>query len=197
MRRSFTLVRHGITNFNVEGVLNSDPSVPVHLTDEGQEQAQRARAILANEVFDLAVHSRLPRTEETLRIILDGREPPIEVYPEFDDQSMGEFEGCHVSTFREFRAKHGIEAAPPGGESRLDALERFTKGYRRLLDCGADNVLVVIHDVTIRFVANAARGDDPIRGPIRHVPNASITRLSEPELRRAIDVMDDRLKGIS
>ncbi|MGI9539557.1 MAG: histidine phosphatase family protein [Miltoncostaeaceae bacterium] len=195
MRRAFTLVRHGITNYNVEGVLNSDPSVPVHLTDEGQEQARRTQELLAHQVFDLAVHSRLPRTEETLRIILDGQEPPIEVYPEFDDQSMGDFEGRHVSAFREFRAKYGIEAAPPGGESRLDALARFTKGYQRLLDCEAVNVLVVIHDVTIRFVANASRGDDPIRGPIRHVPNASITRLSEPELRRAIDVMDDRLAG--
>lgn len=193
MRRSFTLVRHGITNYNVEGILNSDPSVPVHLTDEGLEQAQRARARLANQVFDLAVHSRLPRTAETLRIILDGREPPIEVYPEFDDQRVGELEGHHVSKFREFRTKYGIEAAPPGGESRLDALARFTKGYQRLLDCGAVNVLVVIHDVTIRFVANAARGEDPIRGPVRHVPNASITRLSEPELRRAVDVMRERL----
>ena len=193
--RHFTLIRHGKTVYNVEGLLNGDPSVPVHLTDEGQEQALGAREVVGGESFDVAVRTRFPRTLETLLIVLDGRDVPIEVFPELDDQHVGQMEGRPVGDYRRFRTEHGIEAAPPGGESRLDALARYVDGYQRLVDLDAEKPIVVTHDVTIRFMANAARGQDPIRGPIRHVPNASVTRLSEPELRTGLEVMRDHLKA--
>ncbi len=192
MRRAFTLVRHGMSSYNVEGILNGDPSVPVYLTDEGRAQSGRARDVLTHEVFDLGVHTEFPRTRETLMIVLDGRVPPIEVFPELNDQSLGDMEGRPMGEYREFRAKYGIGAPPPGGESRLDALARLTRGYERLLATDAAHPLVVTHDLTIRCLANAAQGEDPITGAIRHVPNASVTRLSEPELRAGIAVMKER-----
>ena len=38
--RLFLLTRHGHSTLNSEGRINGDPSVPVHLTDQGRIEAE-------------------------------------------------------------------------------------------------------------------------------------------------------------
>ena len=57
----------------------------------------------------------------------------------------------------------------PGGESRLDALARYADGCARLLARrDARCVLLVVHDVPIRFLRNALLAADPLDGPGAH-----------------------------
>lgn len=75
-RRRLYLMRHGHVDYFAPGL--TDPrSVP--LTDQGREQAAAAREALADIDFDIAVNSGLPRTVETLNIVLSERQkkPPI------------------------------------------------------------------------------------------------------------------------
>jgi broad specificity phosphatase PhoE len=191
--RRFTFLRHAQSTYNVRQILSGDPTVAVSLSPEGHRQAAAARRLVARMEFDLAVHTRFPRTTETLGIILRDRLVPTEEYAEFDDVDVGEFEGHPLADYRAWRADHAPDDAPPGGESRIAALRRYVAGYDRLLATDACEVLAVLHDVPIRFLMNAAHDADPIAGPHQSVPNAVPTTYAEGPLRRAVDRMRARL----
>lgn len=191
--RRFTLLRHAQSEYNARGVLNGDPGVPVTLTEKGRQQAAAAGRLLSHLAFDLAVHTRFPRTRETLDLVLRDREVPREVYPEFDDLSVGDFEGRAMAEYRAWRSGNGPEDAPPGGESRMNGLRRYITGYERLLASGADRVVAVLHDVPIRFLANALHDTDPIAGPHQSIPNAEPVTFTDDDLTRAVARMRQRV----
>ena len=83
--RTFALVRHGGTDYNVARRLNGDPAVPVHLTDEGRAQVAALRDRIADMPVDLGVRTRFPRTQQTIEILLEGRDVPVVVCPDLDD----------------------------------------------------------------------------------------------------------------
>lgn len=193
--RTFTLVRHGRTTFNDQGLVNGDPQVPVELDEVGRAQCLALREVLAGREFDLAIRTRFQRTGESLALILDGRDVPVVEYPELDDVRLGVFESGPIDAYRAWRRTHPPEEPPPGeGESRLDALYRYMRGFERMLDeDGAGCVLAVLHDVPIRFMLNAVTGADPLSGPVTRVENAEIHDLGEADVARALDAMRDRL----
>lgn len=192
--RRFALVRHGRTDYNAQRRLNGDPAVPVALTSEGREQVRALRPAIARLPIDLAVRTRFPRTRQTLDLLLDGRDVPRVECPDLGDVRLGMFEGGSVDDYRRWRDENGPATRPPGGgESRLDVLARYTRGFERLLGARARFPLAVIHDVPIRFLANAANGDDPLDGPVRAVGNASLLIIDEPKMRRGVAEMRRRL----
>jgi broad specificity phosphatase PhoE len=189
----FTLVRHGQTTYNATQRLNGDPSVPVLLDDVGRQQCAACAAALSGDTFDVAVHTGFPRTGESLGILLAGRGIPVVVIPEFGDVHLGVFEGQPVRDYRIWRQTRTPSARPPGGESRVDALARYVLGTEQLLDLDGASVLAVLHDVPIRFIANAADGDDPVDGPITSIANAEVRRFGRGSLTAALAVMRRRV----
>ena len=187
--RSLVLVRHGRSDYNDARRLNGDPAVPVRLDATGVAQARALRDRLEGVPLDLAVHTRFGRTRETLDIVLDGRDLPRRECPGLDDVRLGEFEGASVDAYRAWREGRTEEDRPEGGESRMDALRRYTAAFARLADADADMPLVVTHDIPIRFLANAMQRAHPLDGPVTAVANASVLEVARPDLLRAIDVM--------
>ena len=194
--RTFALVRHGGTDYNLASRLNGDPSVPVHLTEQGREQVALLRDRVADMPVDLGVRTRFPRTEQTIAILLEGHDVPVVVCADLDDVLLGEFEGRSVEDYRRFRDENGQEARPRGGESRLDALARYTRGFERLLEVDARAPLVVTHDIPIRFLANAIAGEDPLEGSVHAVANASLLTVGEADMRRGVAAMRERLAAV-
>jgi broad specificity phosphatase PhoE len=194
--RMFSLVRHGGTDYNDARRLNGHPSVPVHLTERGRAQVAALRDRVAGMPVDLGVHTRFPRTLQTLEILLEGRDVPTVVCPDLDDVLLGEFEGRSVDDYRHFRDENGQDARPRGGESRLDALARYARGFERLLETDARAPLVVMHDIPIRFLANAIAGDDPLEGAVHAVANASLMTVAEDDMRRGVSAMRARLSRV-
>lgn len=193
--RTFTLVRHGRTTYNHEGLVNGDPTVAVHLDDVGRKQCLALRERLAARHFDLAIHTRFARTRESLALILDGRAVPRTTYPELDDVRLGVFESRPVAEYRAWRHTHPAEEPPPGeGESRVHALYRYMRGFERMAGQDeANHILAVIHDVPIRFMLNAAQSADPLDGPVRAVANGEVHVLTDTDLERGLGAMRDRL----
>jgi probable phosphoglycerate mutase len=187
------IVRHGRTTYNDLGRLNGDPSVDVRLTAAGVAQVARLRPRVAALPIDLGVRTRLPRTAVTLDILLAGRGVPRRVCPDLDDVRLGEFEGADVGAYREFRSENGQDARPDGGESRLDVLARYVRGFRRILALEARTPLVVTHDIPIRFVLNALEDADPLEGPVTAIGNGVLYDLGAAELARAVERMEARL----
>lgn len=193
--RTFTLVRHGRTTYNDLGLVNGDPQVPVELDDVGRSQCLELRATLWGRRFDLAIRTRFQRTGQSLALILDGRDVPVVEYPEFDDVRLGTFEGGPVDLYRSWRQTHTPEDPPPGeGESRVGALYRYVRGFERTLaEDDARDILLVIHDVPIRFMLNAMESADPLDGPVLGVANGEVHHLSEADIERGLAAMRDRL----
>src|SRR6478672_10358240 len=162
--RRFMFVRHASTVYNDLHLLNGDPRVPVPLDAEGRVSAAALGAQLRQCPFDLALHTRFARTRETLMLMLGRRhDVPVAVESAFDDIAVGIFEGRDVSAYRAWRAEHGPGEAVPGGESRLQALARYADGCARMLSRrDARCVLLVVHDVPIRFLHNALLAADPL-----------------------------------
>ncbi len=193
MPERVVIVRHGRTTYNELHRLNGDPAVDVRLTAAGMAQVAHLRPRVAALPIDLGVRTRLPRTGVTLDILLAGREVPRVICPDLDDVRLGEFEGADVEAYRAFRREHGQDARPEGGESRLDVLARYVRGFRRILALEARLPLVVTHDIPIRFVLNALQDADPLEGPVTAIDNGVLYDLTASDLTRAIDRMHARL----
>jgi len=184
------LSRHAHSQLNLEHRINGDPSRPVHITEDGKAQARALGFELANIPLDLCVHTRFGRTEETASIAVAGRDVPMEVEPLFDDIDVGELEGDTVEEYRAWKAKHARSDSFPGGESLDDAARRYAEGYRRLLARGLGHVLVVCHEIPIRYALNAAAGSDDLDGPAHEIPNATPFLFDEQSLARATERID-------
>jgi broad specificity phosphatase PhoE len=167
------VARHGQSLLNLERRVNGDPAVDSPLTDEGREQARLLGAELAHFDLDLCVCTRFPRTRETAELALAGRAVPMEVEPLLDDVNVGELEGCSIDRYREIKRGLGRKQPFPGGESLDDAARRYARGFRALVQRGAGRVLVVCHEIPVRYALNAAAGSDALDGPPFHdLPNA-------------------------
>ena len=75
--RLFVFARHAESAANAANVLNSNPSQPVALTVQGRTQARTLGAQLANLHIDLAVGTRLLRTQQTIDIAMDDRQASL------------------------------------------------------------------------------------------------------------------------
>lgn len=181
------LTRHARSELNVAGRVNGDPSVPVHLTDEGRTQAERLGRQLAHVPIDLCVHTRFGRTRETAEIALHGRDVSLHEEPLLDDLDVGDLEGATLDEYRAWKAAHTREDAFPGGESLDDAARRYARAYRGLLERGAGTTLIVCHEIPIRYALNAAAGSGRLDTPEHFVPNATPYLFDERSLARAID----------
>ena len=130
-------------------------------------------AQLANTELDLCVHTRFPRTRETAELAIGGRAVPLEAEPLLDDIDVGDLEGLPIERYREVKRELGRKKSFPGGESLDHAANRYVTAFRRLLERDQERVLVICHEIPVRYALNAAAGADALDGPPFHdLPNA-------------------------
>jgi broad specificity phosphatase PhoE len=193
--RLFVLARHGESVLNVERRVNGDPTREVPLTDRGQEEARRLGEQVANVPLDACVHTRFPRTRETAEIALGERvDVPLVVEPLLDDIDIGDLEGEPLETYRAWKHGHDRSDPFPGGESLDDAARRYAAGFCALIESTHGAVLVVCHEIPIRYALNGAAGSDSLDGPAHEISNAVPYLFDEGALVRAVEGIE-RLVG--
>jgi len=181
------LARHAHSQLNVERRINGDPAVPVHITEDGRAQATALGLQLANVPLDVCLCTRFGRTRETAEVALADREVPMEVEPLFDDIDVGELEGDSIDDYHAWKARHTRSDPFPGGESLDDAARRYAEGFRKLVASGWASLLVVCHEIPIRYALNGAAGSDSLDGPARAIANATPFLFDEHALARAAE----------
>ena len=111
---------------------------------------------------------------------------PIEVEPLLDDIKIGELEGAPLDEYRTVKRELGRKRPYPGGESLDHAALRYVAAFRGLGERAAGNVLVVCHEIPVRYALNAAAGADLLDGPPFHdIPNAVPFLFEDGSLVRA------------
>jgi probable phosphoglycerate mutase len=170
---------------NIERRVNGDPSVEVPLTEEGEAQARRLGLEIANFSFDLCVHTRFSRTKKTAELALAGRDVPFTTEPSLDDVDIGELEGESIDAYRAWKRAHTRSDRFPGGESLDDAARRYAEALRRLLSRSEQRILVLTHEIPIRYALNGAGGSDSLDAPVHELENAVPYLFDEDSLARA------------
>jgi len=186
----FILVRHAQSTLNLVGRVNGDPAVPVELTQEGVEQAHRLGLQLAQLPIDLCVHTRFARTRRTAAIALEGRAVPFREEPLLDDIKLGELEGETTADYRAWKQEHTRRDRFPGGESLEMAALRYARALAGLASTGAEVVLVVCHEIPLRYAINGAAGSATLEAPIHDVPNATPFLFGSSAIERAAQAIE-------
>ena len=109
MRKKYKvyLFRHGITTFNRDGRFTGQ--MEARLTKEGRKHAEVIARKLKGKKFEVAIHTRLSRSKDTLRPVLKGH-PECKVVLEDDrmiERSYGDLEG---TTHEQFIDKIGEQS---------------------------------------------------------------------------------------
>src|SRR4051795_5881041 len=182
----FVIVRHGESTLNSESRVNGDPSVPVHLTQRGREEADSLGRQVAHLSLDLCVHTPFVRTRETAEVALAGRDVPFHELGELGDIDVGELEGKTIDEYRAWKHEHPRSDAFPDGESLDDAARRYADGFEYLLTRPERTILVVTHEIPLRYALNAAAGSNDLDGPAHQLANATPYLFNEVALSRAV-----------
>ena len=183
--RLFVLTRHAHSTLNVASRVNGDPSVPVPLTADGKAEAEQLGHQLAGIPLELCVQTRFGRTQETADEALRGRDVPRLNEPLLDDIDVGDLEGVTLEEYRAWKRNRTRKDPFPGGESLDDAALRYARAFERLLERSEQTLLVVCHEVPVRYAVNAAAGSNELDGPKHSIPNAMPYLFDETALARA------------
>jgi broad specificity phosphatase PhoE len=184
------LSRHGQSVFNTGGLVNGDPALDRGLSESGRAEARRLHDQIAAVDLDLVVTSRFPRAQETATIALGDRDVPRVVFEDFDDVRIGKLEGKTVADYREWKHAHTRSDPFPGGESLDEAAVRYAHAYRAVLARAERTILVVCHEIPVRYAVNAAAGSKDLDAPAHDIENAAPYIFGERELTKAAERME-------
>ena len=166
--------------------MNGDPSVPVPLTADGRAEAARLGRQLAQLPLELCVHTRFARTRETADAILAGRDVPRLEEPLLDDIDVGALEGETIEDYHAWKHAHTRARAVPRRREprrrRAPLCARVPSGS----STGPERALLVVcHEIPVRYALNAAAGSDDLDAPEHAIPNATPYLFDEAALTRA------------
>ena len=193
--RLFVLSRHAESVLNIEDRVNGDPTVRAPLTDRGRGEAALLGLQIRGLPVDACLHTRFGRTLETAQIALTGRDVPLFEEELLDDIRVGELEGWTVGEYRAWKREHTRADRFPGGESLDEAARRYADGYRRLLEQPHECVLVVCHEIPIRYALNAVGDSDDLDSPVHEIPNAAPFLFGEEALNKAAERIAQLVTG--
>ena len=185
--RLFVLVRHGQSELNATRRVNGDPYVPVGLTAQGEAEAGGLALQVAGIELDLCVHTRFGRRRATARIAVEGRDIADR------GRAAARRHRRRRARGQDDRRLPGLEDgahAPdafPGGESLDDSARRYADAYERLLARPERRILVVCHEIPVRYALNAAAGSDELDGPAHEIGNCVPHLFDENGLARAVE----------
>jgi len=157
-RRRITLMRHGsVSYFDESGRPVGADMVP--LNELGRVQSKAAGDILKDTAFDRVIVSGLPRTIETVELVLQrnrNRTPEYETWQEFREIRGARMqdiraEDLHTGFLEVFGRPSNFDARFMGGESVREFTDRVWPAFARLLaDPGWSEALLVLHGGTNR-----------------------------------------------
>ena len=158
------LVRHGLTDWNLEGRYQGQTDVP--LNETGRAQARLLAGQLQGEPFTAIYSSDRQRASETASIIAASVHLPVTLDPRLREINQGEWEGQLVDAIKtryadlwQQRSLDPANVRYPGGETVEEVARRV---YAALNDIArlhpAGPVLVVSHGLALATVLCKVRG---------------------------------------
>jgi broad specificity phosphatase PhoE len=152
---SLHLVRHGETDWNVQGRWQGQADVA--LNDRGRAQARQSAEKLASLSLAAIYSSDLVRAAETACLIAQVNPAPLILEPRLREIHQGEWQGQlvqeiqarHVSAYQQ-GSHDPLQLAAPGGETPWQVRQRALAAVNDLVErYPQGNVVVVSHGFTL------------------------------------------------
>ena len=166
-------VRHGLTDWNLEGRMQGHTDIPLNVT--GRQQAAALATRLQKECWDAVYASPLSRARETAEIIARRLDLPVETDERLLERGHGQIEGTtvpeRIAQWGENwqNLELGIEHAEPlslrGTSFFLSLMNQYPNANKR--------IIVVSHGGLIRFTLKKLVPQTEVIP----VGNTSLTRL--------------------
>jgi broad specificity phosphatase PhoE len=152
------LVRHGQTDWNVEGRWQGHADVP--LNAPGREQAANVARSLAEVGLRAIYSSDLIRARETAEALTAVTGLEVQLDPRLREIHQGEWQGLLVTEIQERygqefqrRRNDPLNVAPPGGETVLQVKERVVAAIEDIVrQHPLERVAVVSHGFALAVI---------------------------------------------
>ena len=156
--RLLFLVRHGQTDWNIDGRFQGRRDIP--LNSRGVLQAEAAAGALRRLRFGSIWSSPLSRAHRTAQLIAAPHELDVSIQTDLTEISHGEWEGLRntVVADRWPELLDEWHASPetvtmPAGESLNDVSVRSVRALRHIRTASSEgNILVVAHDAVLKVL---------------------------------------------
>ena len=147
------LARHTESTYNVDRLLNADPSVDVRLSENGIAQARALAEKLDGESFEVIYISEFLRSKQTADFINENRRTPTIVDKRINENIMG-FEGEPINHYLDQLGEgpDRMNKKFNGGESLAEVKIRVESFIEYLKKSGYSKVLVITHGCIIECI---------------------------------------------
>ena len=151
------LVRHGQTDFNLQGVVQgSGIDAPINAT--GHAQAAAFFEAYRDTPFDQIYHTALIRTKQSIQQFIDLG-IPTRALSELNEISWGDYEGTPMTPEEGEYYRHmlhqwqqgNLDYAIAGGESPNTVAIRMKRGLEIILNGPGETILVCMHGRAMRI----------------------------------------------
>ncbi len=151
--------RHGETNDNHLRVFSGWRDSK--LTAKGKKQAMILAPKLKNKQIDICITSRLSRSKQTAKIVLNGKKVDYEVDDRIIERDYGDLAGKSKEKLMEddfvdaVKYRRFFDFPPPGGESLKDVKKRVFPFCRDLVDRvrkTGQNVAISCHGNSMKII---------------------------------------------
>ena len=179
----FLLIRHGETDWNVEGRWQGQADLP--LNQRGRQQAIDIAHTLRCTNIHAIYSSDLQRAWQTARELARIQKLPVQQDPRLREIHQGEWQGLLIADIRsrykhEFqrRSDNPLQVAPPGGETALEVQERVLSAVSDIVIKHPDETIAIVSHGFVIAVARAYYMKKPIEEVWGLVPeNGTIIKL--------------------
>ena len=149
------LVRHGQTDWNLQGIYQGHSDIP--LNDTGKQQAQESVKNQNGLVYDAIYASDLIRAQQTAGYFAQKSGLPIHTDARLREIYMGKWEGMRFNEIRQqypdlvaAREKRPTINGAPGGETVRDLACRIIEATDEICEAHPDGkVLIVAHGLSM------------------------------------------------
>ena len=182
------LIRHGETDWNIEGRYTGQSDIP--LNAHGIQQAESLSTSLCEDKIDAIYSSDLHRASETAERIRNNCDIPLFLDARLREIHQGEWEGLHFDEIQkryrqawEQRKNAPVDVAPPGGETVGEVRQRVLEAVREIINRHPqETIAIVSHGLSLAIIQVEANGL-PIESVWDQIPlNASPEYLELEQL---------------
>jgi len=159
MTTRLVLIRHGETDWNVEGRWQGQADVP--LNARGREQAAQIAQSLINSGIAAIYSSDLTRTRDTAELLSQATQlGVVRIDPRLREIHQGEWQGLHISEIQSryteafrLRRENPLQVAPPGGETTSQVRDRVLAAVNEIIQTHpGETVAIVSHGFALAVI---------------------------------------------
>lgn len=159
------LIRHGETDWNIEGRWQGQADVALNQT--GWSQAEDMARTLETVGVSAIYSSDLLRARQTAQVLADATGVPLKIDHRLREIHQGEWQGLLISEIQaryaqayQERQRDPLGIAPPGGETAAQVRQRVVSATQAILRQHPDEtVAVVSHGFALAVLIAHLRGE--------------------------------------